>query len=91
MARPSLLTPELQAKLCELVAGGLPVSVACDHEGIHYSTVKRWMQREDGNYPEFCASMKRARAQSQKTMVDEIREGVKDWQARAWYLERSDP
>jgi hypothetical protein len=91
MARPTSLTPELAKKLTVHVGNGLPISVACDYVGIHYATVCRWMKRDDGPYPAFRDSMKKARAKSQKKMIRDIRAGVDNWQARAWYLERSDP
>jgi lambda repressor-like predicted transcriptional regulator len=91
MARPTDLTPKMAAALVKLVEGGLPLLRAAEHEGLHYSTLKRWMTRKGPPYEEFSASLKTAKAVSQKKMVDEIREGVNNWQARAWYLERSDP
>lgn len=91
MARPTSLTPELQEALVKLIEGGLPISVSCDHEGIPYSTVCKWMKREGEPYESFRHSIKRARAKAQMRMVLTVRACSKDWQACAWYLERSDP
>lgn len=89
--RPTDLTPEMGAKLIELVAQGLPLSKAAEHEGITYRTLCRWMKRTDEPYATFCHSLKGAKAAAQLPMIRDIREGVNNWQARAWYLERSDP
>lgn len=91
MARPTDLTPEMGTALVKLIKGGMPLSRAADHEGIHWSTFCRWMKRDGSPYEAFRDSVKRAKAASQKKMIRDIRRGVENWQARAWYLERSDP
>lgn len=89
--RPTDLTPEMHDKLVKLIEDGMPLSKAAAHEGIHWATFKRWRTRKGDPYEEFCASIKRAQAVAQKQMIQDIRDGVENWQARAWYLERSDP
>ncbi len=91
MSRPTDLTPELADKLCQLVEEGLPMSRAAEHEGIDYSTLKRWQRRKGEPYEGFCASLKRAKAASQAASIRTIRMGAQGWQGEAWYLERSDP
>jgi hypothetical protein len=91
MARPTDLTPELGAEIVRVVGEGLPLSKAADFVGISYRTLCRWMKRTDPPYDVFCHDLKQAKAAVQLRMVGEIQKGVQNWQARAWYLERSDP
>lgn len=85
--RPSIYTPELGAKLCELVRAGLPLVKAAEHEGLTYETLRAWGKKN----AEFSVALKKARGESTKQSLDKIRAGVPGWQGEAWYLERSDP
>ncbi len=91
MSRPTDLTPELADKLCDLARAGLPISKVAEHEGIDYSTLKRWQKRKGEPYEAFSASLKRARAEAQGIWIAAIERGDPQWQSRAWLLERSDP
>lgn len=91
MSRPTDLTQEMHDNLVKLISDGMPLSKAAAHEDVHWSTFKRWRTREGEPYETFRASVKRAQAVAQKQMIADIRDGVENWQARAWYLERSDP
>ncbi len=91
VSRPTDLTPELATALCQLVKDGLPMVRAAEHEGIHYSTFKRWQTRKGEPYEAFSASLKKAKAEAQKQSIAVIRSGAQGWQGEAWYLERSDP
>ncbi len=91
MSRPTDLTTELATALCQLVKDGLPMVRAAEHEGIHYSTFKRWQTRKGEPYEAFSASLKKAKAEAQKQSIAVIRSGAQGWQGEAWYLERSDP
>ena len=91
MARPTSLTAELSRALCELIERGMPVSTSCDYEGIPYSTVCKWMKRAGEPYESFATAIKSARAKAAEPMIEAVRRGEDAWQARAWYLERSDP
>ncbi len=59
MARPSLYTPELAERICELIAEGYPLHRFDERDDVpHQATVCRWL---DSN-PEFCEQYARARS-----------------------------
>jgi len=97
MARPSKLTPELQERLCALIA-----TTACSLEaaaaavGVDDSTIKRWRARglieETGPFRAFCAALSRARARSEAPLAAIVAKAAQqDWRAAAWILERRFP
>lgn len=45
MGRPTLLTPELSAKICELVKAGVPYKTAAGANGIAYETFNSWRRK----------------------------------------------
>ena len=60
------LTPELQAKICKLIADGNYLDTACKLVGINFTTFRRWiLQGEhdmDGQFYEFSEAVKYAEA-----------------------------
>lgn len=87
IGRPSKLTPEITAKICELVEAGNYLHVAAQACGIHRDTLREWRRSND----EFSAAINKARASAICTSVAFIRSGEQGWQGSAWYLERTFP
>lgn len=101
MGRKSKLTPELQARIVDVLAAGNYIEAACDFVGINPDTYHEWIKRgergnakdREGGYTDFSDAVKKARAQAEIGSVARIRKAGMDgeWQADAWYLERSHP
>ena len=99
--RPTKLTPELREKICSTLADGNYVATTCDYVGITEHTFYEWMHRGERNapsdqaagYPEFYQAVKKARSTSEIVSLARIRRAGADgqWQADAWFLERSNP
>ena len=84
----SLLTPQLQKRICDLLAAANTIKTACDACGIGERTFYDWMER----YPAFAAAVHRARAKAKMKLVRVIiDQAPDDWGAAAWALERSYP
>lgn len=99
MARPTKLTPAVQAAICESVRGGAWVEQAAEAAGVSASTVRGWLRRAEDHpddcgpaFLEFHAAYKKARADAEIEAIGVIRAASqRSWQAAAWYLERSHP
>lgn len=97
MARPTKLTPELQEKICKLIAAtGCTVEGAAAAVDVAASTVYEWRSRglieRKGRFAEFAEALMRARAKSEAALVASIATaGKTDWRAAAWILERRFP
>lgn len=98
MARKSKLSKERIESVCKYIKLGLPQKVAAAYSGINEATFYRWMERGESNpksmYGEFCEAVKRAVAESEATLVANIRLAANktaSWQAAAWMLERRFP
>jgi transposase len=95
MSRPTKLTPDLKSRIIALIRGGNRRSVAILSCGISESTFYRWQQRgkraSRGIYREFWEELKAAEAQAEVMYLDVIRQAARggQWQAAAWYLERT--
>jgi predicted DNA-binding transcriptional regulator AlpA len=85
--RPSKLTPEITAAICERIAKGAYVEVAAQASGIGRSTLYRWLKEDS----EFQDAVKTARASAMCESIAFIRSGEQGWQGSAWYLERTYP
>lgn len=78
---PTLLTPEVQEKIVQLVRAGNYFATACGVAGVAYSTVMEWIQRgEDlharGNTPEhkaFAEAVRKAQAEQEALLVNAVR------------------
>ena len=65
IGRPTLLTPELSARICELIQEGNPPETAAESVGISRKTIWNWLLRgeeDDGIYADFLQSVRKARA-----------------------------
>ncbi len=94
MARPTKLTPELQAAYLDALKRAWYFETAADLAGIDRGTVRRWIKRgrreRKGLYHEFCTAVKKASGERLATAIGRI-EAAEEWQASAWLLERSAP
>lgn len=99
MARPTKLTPELQAQICKHLLDGNFVETVCDFVGIDKPTFYDWIKRGergwqsdiDGGYVEFSNAVKRAISLIEMQTMGELKSGGMNWQAKAWWLERRHP
>ena len=97
MARPTKLTPQIQQRIAEALRAGATYEHAAQYGGVHYATLRRWLQdgeaAADGPFREFCEAEKRAEAEALVGWLKSIdlaaQEGT--WQAAAWKLERRYP
>ncbi|MBA7484339.1 hypothetical protein ES707_19864 [subsurface metagenome] len=84
--RSTKLTPELQKKICGIVAKGNYFSTACEISGIAVSTLYKWMERgtdktekngtvtpAESPYKEFVAALKKAEGEAEAERVSRIR------------------
>ena len=98
MARPTKLTKEVQERILQAVQAGNYLDTAAQYAGIDGSTMRRWVQKGEGEgatepYRAFCTALKSARASAEVRSVALIQTAASNgtWQAAAWYLERSYP
>ena len=91
--RPSILTPDVQRRLCEAVAAGNTRHDAAEYAGIAESTLRAWLakgkRQRRGKYRALLAAVKKSEADAVVRNVAIIQKaGPKSWQAAAWWLER---
>lgn len=94
--RPPKLTPELQAKICTIVALSSSLEDAAAQVGVARTTVMMWQQKgreqDRGVYRDFLDAIERAKAQRRVNFNATLtKHGQKHWQALAWLAERTDP
>jgi hypothetical protein len=88
LGRPTLCTPALTAKICELLADSNTIAAACESLGIGVSTFHEWRQKN----PDFADATTRARAEARIKLVKEIKRlATDDWRGWAWLAERMFP
>lgn len=97
MTRPIALTPDRQEKLLEAIRAGNYIQTACTYAGISKQTYYNWKHTaETPDAPEWAVDLfdaiENARAQAEVRNVALIqRAATTQWQAAAWWLERSFP
>lgn len=95
--RPPKLTPEIQAKIVEVIADGNYQEVACRVAGIAPSTFHLWISKGSGDdarkpYSDFVEAVTRAEADCEATIVRYWQSAMKDdWRAARDYLARRHP
>ena len=81
MARPSKLTPELQAAIVANLESYCHRSIAAKLAGVDPSTVRRWMAEgratPDGLYGEFCAAILEAESRAERELLRRVAESAK--------------
>jgi hypothetical protein len=86
--RKTLLTPQLQRRICKLLEQGLSVKTVCDDCEIGERTYFDWCQTN----PAFSAACARARARGKIKLVAIVRRAAnKDPKNAQWLLERLHP
>ncbi len=96
MARPTKLTPQLQAKICDAIRVGCYVETAAAYCGISKDTFYRWLRQgakaKSGIYKDFSDAVEKAMADAEFRDVMIISNAAtSDWKAAAWKLERRAP
>ena len=94
--RPTALTPEVQARVCEAIAAGNTRHDAAEYAGVGTSTLNHWLTRGKksgrGRFRQFLEAVKKAEADAVVRNVAVIQGAAnKTWQAAAWWLERKYP
>ena len=73
--RPTALTPQVQADICERLEKGVPQVDAARLAGISASAFYGWLQRgRDGEQPfaDFSDAVERARARAKEVLIDQV-------------------
>lgn len=94
MARPTSLTPEVQAIVIEAIGRGLYRETAAALAGVTRQTLNNWELRGLANeepFYGFLVAIKRAEAQAESDVIDGVRAGLEGWQSKAWIAERRWP
>ena len=95
--RPTKLTPEVQAKICEAIRAGNYIETAAAFAGIRKSTLYDWLRRgqraSHGLYRSFSEAVEKAQADTEARDVALIAKAAAEgnWKAAAWRLERKFP
>jgi hypothetical protein len=95
--RPPALNQATADTLLRYVRLGEFLEIAAAAAGVHDSTVRYWkryaaeeLERgEPGPFAQFFTALKEAAALAQIDALREIRSGGKNWQAAAWFKERT--
>lgn len=97
MARPSKLTPQVEAKLVEVIGAGLDVGAAAAFLKLSRRTVERWLERGRGGKSRpcrrFALAVEQARAQCELREVLHVRKAAQNGNVKAsmWLLEHVRP
>jgi predicted DNA-binding transcriptional regulator AlpA len=93
MARPSKYTPELQRRVCLLIAAGNTVAISVQAAGVARRTFYNWMNDDRLPYVSFQAAVASARGESEAMLVSRVARAASagSWRAAAWLLERRFP
>ncbi len=95
--RPSLLTPEREARLMGAIEKGMPLKQAAMLAGMSYETLNRWRlqgEAEDAalEFRHFWQALRKAQAVAMERLLSRIdTASLSDWKAAAWLLERRHP
>ena len=97
VGRPTLLTPELQDDICELIALGMSYVAICDAVSISTTAFTDWVARgkvNDGEpYAGFAAAVARANLEARRTVHVSCMDAAKggDWRAGLELMARRFP
>jgi hypothetical protein len=97
MARPTKLTYEIQQRIGENIALGLPYSLAAESAGVTYQTFNTWMNKgkksTSGKYYQFYKQIQKRNADAAKTCLERLNDAAEDGNCQVcmWILERRFP
>jgi transposase-like protein len=95
MARPTKLTPEVEAALLDAIDAGVSYALAARSAGIAESTLDTWRRRGErlpsSPHGAFLTRLKRAEALAAVRWCRRLDGLPTNWQAMAWKLERRHP
>lgn len=99
MARPSKLTPEVQARLVAGIRHGLTHKTACAATGVAPRTFQTWIARgrlpgkANARHRHLVEAVERARAAREADLAARLLLAAQrgSWRAAAWLLERQYP
>jgi hypothetical protein len=94
MARPTSLTPEVQARILSALADGLYRETAARCAGVCERSLYSWLKKgETGEepYAELLQAVKKTEAEVERSVLVAIRTGTRGWQSKAWVAERRWP
>jgi len=91
--RPSKLTPEVRAAICDAIEAGCTLKAAARIAGVTDRTVSEWIRRGQasthGRYREFLRLLDGARARAERRLVSKVENAEgSGWRGPAWLLER---
>lgn len=94
--RPTLFTPEVQAKIIGFIRLGAYIETAARAAGISRPTFQEWMKRGgkgEEPFAGFIAAIEKAMGESEVKDLAHLENAAKNgnWQAAAWRLERRFP
>jgi len=100
-AKYTKISEGIIGRMAGLLSAGLPIRTACSRARLNKSTFFKWRAQgeadheagEDTLYAKFFLETDDARAESEESFLGYIREAAArgNWQAAAWYLERTRP
>lgn len=97
--QPTKLNEQLIYDMCDKIRNGLPITYTCEYFGITIMSHSNWLRRgendiaegnEDTIYAQYFYLIKKAHAEFVEQSLNTIRLLPKNWQAIAWWLERTD-
>ena len=97
MARPTKLTHEIQQKIGDNIALGLPYSLAANAAGISYQTLNEWLKKgrnsTSGEYFQFFKYIQKCNADAAKTLLEHLKSAADAGNCTVcmWILERRFP
>ena len=93
MPRPTKFTPDLQDRICQLIAAGNTIEVSAQAAGIGVQTFYDWIGRDRAPFPAFREAVDKAHAESEAILVSRVAAAARNgsWQASSWLLERRFP
>jgi hypothetical protein len=90
--RPTKLSAELQARLCEAIRSGNYRETAAQWAGVSPETLSRWMHRKGARYDAFRRAVLEAERAAEIRAVALVMKAAADDPAHArWWLERKFP
>lgn len=99
--RPTILTPDVQEKICNAIKAGNYYEAACAYAGISYAAFNDWIKRGEGRsknrpankvYVDFVSAVRLAEAASEVRVVTQWQQQIpEDWRAASTFLARRFP